>query len=134
MITKTNPTTRRFDRRTPSTNIPTIESTTLATSTTPNDSDKYAELLWQVESTAAIAELLHRVVAALSLDNAALIVVNELSAFLQADSVAIGLVDKRSLRVKVVAMSDVAQVDPTAETTNLVPELVPNSRTTDGAI
>jgi multidrug resistance efflux pump len=119
MITRTNPVSRRFDRRTPFINVPATEPTTLATSETAHDSDKFAELLWQVESTAAIAELLHRVVAARSLDNAALIVVNELSAFLQADSVAIGLVDKRSLRVKVVAMSDVAQVDPTAETTKL---------------
>ncbi len=120
MITKTNPTSRRFDRRTPTANVPTIDPTALATSTTPNDSDMYAELVWRVESTSAIAELLHRVVTARSLDDAALIVVNELSAFLRADSVAIGLADKRTLRVKVVAMSDVAQVDPAAETTALI--------------
>ena len=73
------------------------------------------ELNWQVDSSAAIVELLHRVATANSLDDAHLIVVNELSRFLQADRIAIGVTSNQSARVTVKAVSDIAQTDPTSD-------------------
>lgn len=78
-------------------------------------SQQLEELNWQVDSTAAIVELLHRIAISNSLDDAHLIVANELSRFLQADSIAIGVTSNQSARVKIKAVSDVAQADPTSE-------------------
>lgn len=80
-------------------------------------SQQISELNWQVDSTAAIVELLHRVAIATSLDDAHLIVANELCRLIQADSVAIGITSNHSARVEVKAVSDVAQVQRGSEQT-----------------
>jgi len=79
-----------------------------------------AELHWQLDATAAIADLMARIAASDSIEDARLVVVNCLREYLAADIVALGIPRPSSVSVRVNAVSDVASVDHSARWTDAI--------------
>ncbi|WP_160311419.1 efflux RND transporter periplasmic adaptor subunit [Rhodopirellula islandica] len=76
---------------------------------------EFAELQWQIDATAAIAELMSKIASARRLDEAHLIVANALREFLGADVVAVGTVNPGSSLVRVRSVSDVSSIDESSQ-------------------
>lgn len=86
------------------------------------DASQIQKLQWQVEATAAIAELMTRIATSRTTASAHMEIVQSLCEFLGAEAVAIGVPHDGTARVQVVGVSDIARVDPTADGTLLFAE------------